>query len=82
MNARVIHVAVQSLENLHTFILRQQIIVGGQKNTHQLISSHNIIENSPTSLTHNSVSDRPNELRFGTETCYMVLQAILKFEGD
>ena len=29
--------------------------VGGQKNAHQFIFQHSIIENSPTSLTYNSV---------------------------
>ena len=41
-----------------------------------------IIENSSTSLTNNSVPDGPDDFKFGTETCYMVLHAILKFEGN
>ena len=56
--------------------------VDGQKNTHQPICPYNIIENSATSLTHNSVPGGPNDLRFGTETCYMILHAIVKFEGN
>ena len=39
-----------------------------------------IIENYLTSLTNNSVPDGPDDFKFGTETCYMVLHAILKFK--
>ena len=36
---------------------------------------YNIIKNSMSSFPHNSVSDGPNDFKFGTETCYMALQA-------
>ena len=47
---------------------------GGQKNAHQPIFPYNIIENSQTSLAHNSVLIVPNNFKFGTETCCMVLK--------
>ena len=47
--------AVQSLENLHTFLLWQQGC------------SYNIIEDSATSLAHNSVFIGPNNSEFGTD---------------
>ena len=54
--------------------------VGGQKNAHQLIFPYNIIENSPTSLAHNSAFIVPNiSFKLGTETPCLVLWAISKF---
>ena len=53
--------------------------VGGQKNGHQPIFPYDIIENSPTSLAHNSVFKGPDNFKFGTETHCMVLQAISNF---
>ena len=50
-----------------------------QKNAHQPIFPFYIIENSPTSLTHNSVFFGRNSFKFGTETRFMVLQAISKY---
>ena len=67
INARVI--AVQSLENLFTFILFAAAIF-----------SYNIIENSPTSLTHNFVFDGPNDFKYGTETYPMESQVIENLE--
>ena len=43
----------------------------------QPIFPHNMIENYPTSLAHNSVLNSPNDFNFGTETSYVVLQAVL-----
>ena len=57
-------------------------MVGGQKNTHETISCYNIIENSQTSLDHNFVAICPNDFKFGTETNYIVLKAILVFEKN
>ena len=54
--------------------------VGRQKNVNQSIFPfYIIIENSPTSFVHDAVFDGPNDFKFGTKTCYMVLQAIRKF---
>ena len=50
--------AVQSLENLHTSILRQPF--WWAKECPRPIFSYNIIENSPTSLAYNSVFIGPN----------------------
>ena len=69
MHVRVI--AIQSLECLYTFILRQ--------NAHQPSFPYDVIENYPSSLAHNSVFDGPNDFKFGTETSYMVQKAIPKF---
>ena len=69
INAIVI--AVQSLENLHTFVIWQPC--WWAKNAHQPIFPYNIIENSETSLTHNSVSISPNDLKFGGKTHCVVL---------
>ena len=56
--------------------------VGGQKNAHQPIFPLNVIENSSTSSAHNSVFIGRNGFKFGTETCYIVLKAIIKFGGN
>ena len=48
---------------------------GGQKNAHQPIFPYKVIENSLTSLAHNSVFIDPNDFKFGTQTRFMVLQA-------
>ena len=53
--------------------------VGGRKNAHQPVFPYHIIGNSPTSFAHNFVSSGPNYFKFGTETCFVVLQAIQKF---
>ena len=57
-------------------------LVGMQKNAHQPILPHNIIENFPTPLAHNSVLDGPENFEFGAETCYKVLHTKPKFGGD
>ena len=53
--------------------------VGGQEDTYQPIFLYNIIDNSPTSFACNSVFVGPNDFKFGTETCFMLLLAISKF---
>ena len=40
------------------------------------------METYPTSFVHNSVSDVPNDFRFGTETLYTVLRATPKSGED
>ena len=55
--------------------------VGGKKNAHQPIFPHIIIENSLTSLTHNSVSVGPNNFKFGTETRWYGLTGHIKVCG-
>ena len=69
--------AVQSFENLHTFICGSH--VGGQENAHQPIFPYNIIENPPASFACNSVFVDPNDFKFGRGTRFMVLLAISKF---
>ena len=70
--------AVQSLEDIHTFILWQRA-----KEYPKPIFLYNYeIENSPTSFAHNSVWIGPNNFKFGTETRFMVLQAIPKFGAN
>ena len=44
-------------------------------------SHYNKIENSPTSLTHNSVLGGLNNFKYGTEKYFMVLRAMSKFGG-
>ena len=44
---------------------------GGKENANQLTFPYNIIENYPISFVGNSVLVGPNDIRFGTETCYM-----------
>ena len=68
----------QSLENI-SIHLYSCSHVGRQKNVHQPVFPYNVIENPPTFLAHNSAIDGPNDFKFGTETCYMVFQGILKF---
>ena len=61
--------SVQSLENLQTFLYVAAVIMVGKKvNAHQPIFPYNIIENSPTSLAHNSVFIGPNNFKIGTQT--------------
>ena len=55
--------------------------VGGQKNAHQPIFPYSIIKSSLTSLANSSVFNGSNYFKFGTEVCYVVLQAITKFRG-
>ena len=69
INARV--TTVENLENLHTSIMRQPC--WWAKECPPAHFPYNIIENSPTSLTHNSVVIGPNNFKFGTETSCMVL---------
>ena len=64
--------AVQRLENLYTFILRQSCWCA--KNACQPIFPYNVTENSPASLTYDSVFNGPNDFKFVTETYRMVLQ--------
>ena len=40
------------------------------------------MENSLTSLAHNSVLAGPIDFKFGTELCYMILQATPQFGGN
>ena len=54
--------------------------VGGQNNAHQPIFPYDMIENCINSLAHNSIFVGPNDLKFGTETSYIVLKAIPKLE--
>ena len=65
INAKV--TAVQSFENLHTSILRQPC--WWSRDAHQTNFPYNIIKNSPTSFSRNSVFLGPNDFKFGTETC-------------
>ena len=62
VNARVI--AAQSFEILCVHILRQPC--WHEENAHRLIFRHDTTENSPTSMTHNLLSDVPNDFEFGT----------------
>ena len=52
------------------------------KSAYQLIFPYYIIENFPTSLAGNTVFIGPNNFKFGTETCSMVLQAIPEFGAN
>ena len=65
-----------SQNEVSQFLINQSLVC----ETLLSISLCNIIENSLTSLTNNSVPDGPDDFKFGTETCHMVLHAILKFE--
>ena len=56
--------AVQSLENLHTFILRQPL---------SCPPAYNRIEHSQTSLVHNSVHNGPNDFNFDIQTLYALI---------
>ena len=57
--------AVQSLKNLHTFILKQPC---------WWAKPSNILENPPTSVDNNSLFIGPNNFKFGTETSCIVLR--------
>ena len=65
-NSRV--TAVQSLQNLHKFILPQPRWY--VKECLPAIFPYNIIENSPTSLTYDSAFVGPNNFRSGTKMAY------------
>ena len=43
---------------------------------------YNIRENSSSSLANYNVFNCPNDFKFGTNTCYMDIQAIQKFGGN
>ena len=75
INTRVI--AVQSLENLYTFILRQPCWLA--KECLPAHFQYNIIENSRLSLAHKTVFVDPNNFKFGTDTHYMVFWTTSKF---
>ena len=72
--------AVQRFENLHTFILQQPCWRARERP--QPIFPYNRRKNSPTSFARNSVFVGSNDFKFGTETRFIVLQAISKFRTN
>ena len=66
INARVM--AVQSLEDLYIFILRQPC--WWAKECPPIDFPYNIIENKPTLLAHNSTFNAPNDFKFRTDISY------------
>ena len=63
--------AVQSFENLHTFLLQQPCWYAREHRPAHF-SYHSITENSPTFSARNTVFVGPIDFKFDKETCFMV----------
>ena len=77
INARF--TAVQSLENLHTFILWQPC--WRAKECSAAHFPHKITKNV-TLLAHRSIFVGSNDFKFGKGTCHIILQTRPKFQGN